>query len=186
MNRRTTTTLRASRALLAIALCCQFATAALAASPLEDGLAAYERKDFERAVALLRPLAEGGSARAQLQLGRMYYFGQGVKEDDTAAFQWYRRAALQGNAEAQLQLAGLYLYGQGWPAGEDDPDVEAAKWYFAAARQGNAEAQYHLGLLFSVGKGVQQKRDEATKWMKRAAAQGHEQARLFLEAYARR
>ena len=39
------------------------------AGPLEDGKAAYERKDYATALRLLRPLAERGDARAQGGLG---------------------------------------------------------------------------------------------------------------------
>lgn len=156
------------------------------ADPLTDGVEAYKRKDYEKSVALLEPLARGGNARAQLWLGQMHYYGHGVQENDAAAFDWFSRAAAQGNSEAQLQLANMLVYRRGAPAGDADPDVEAAKWYFAAARQGQPEAQYSLALLFAVGKGVQQSDAEAQKWMKRAASHGHPDAKAFLSAYSRR
>jgi len=152
------------------------------ADELSDGIAAYKRKEYARALSLLTPLAREGSARAQLWLGEMYYYGHGVAEDDRAAFEWFSRAAVQGNAQAQVQLANLYLYGQGVPEDEQAPDVKAAQWYFAAARQGHPEAQYALGLMFAVGKGVERDLDEARKWMQRAAAQGHPDAQAFLAA----
>ena len=34
----------------------------------------------------------------------MYATGQGVSQNDAAAFTWYRRAAEQGDALGQLQL----------------------------------------------------------------------------------
>lgn len=156
------------------------------ADPLADGVDAYKRKDYDKSVALLEPLARNGNARAQLWIGQMYYYGHGVQESDAVAFDWFSRAANQGNAEAQLQLANMLVYRRGAPAGEADPDVEAAKWYFSAARQGHPEAQYSLALLFAVGKGVQQNDAEAQKWMKRAAAHGHPDAKAFLTAYTRR
>lgn len=155
------------------------------ADPIADGVEAYKRKDYEKSVALLEPLARDGNARAQLWVGQMYYYGHGVTESDAAAFDWFSRAAMQGNPEAQLQLANMLVYRRGVPAGDADPDVEAAKLYFAAARQGHAEAQYSLALLFAVGKGVQQSDAEARKWMKRAASHGHPDAKAFLTAYTR-
>ncbi len=46
------------------------------AGPLEDGLAAYESKDYATALKLWRPLAEQGNADAQNNLGFMYYHRQ--------------------------------------------------------------------------------------------------------------
>ncbi|MGN6843432.1 tetratricopeptide repeat protein, partial [Neisseria sp. P0021.S006] len=40
--------------------------------------------------------AEQGNAKAQFSLGKMYYKGEGVRQDYAQAVQWYRRAAEQG------------------------------------------------------------------------------------------
>ena len=45
--------------------------------------------------------AEQGNATAQYNLGVMYDNGQGVRQDDAQAVQWYRKAAEQGHAKAQ-------------------------------------------------------------------------------------
>ena len=42
------------------------------AGALEDGQAAYNRGDYATALQLFRPLAEHGSADAQMPLGTMY------------------------------------------------------------------------------------------------------------------
>jgi uncharacterized protein len=156
------------------------------ALPLDDALQAVQRKDYAAAVRLLQPLAEGGDARAQVQLGSLYYHGHGVPEDDARALQWYDRAARQGHAQAQYLLANLYAFGHaGVPEGHDAMRV-AAQWYFEAARQGHMDAQYSLGLLFLAGSGVTQSATEARKWFARAARQGHADARTYLKEAARR
>ena len=48
--------------------------------------------------------AEQGDVDAQLNLGNMYFNGEGVPQDDKAAVKWYRLAAEQGNARAQHNL----------------------------------------------------------------------------------
>jgi TPR repeat protein len=53
-------------------------------------------------------------------------------------------------------------------------------WYFQAASAGHVEAQYHLGLLFLAGKGVVENRQESARWMQKAAAQGHPEAKRAL------
>ena len=103
------------------------------AGPLEDGLAAYKKGDFDVAVSLLRPLAEQGNAQAEEKLGRMYQRGRGVAKDFQRAVDWYRKAAEQGDAAAQGRLGFLYRVGAGVPR-----DLKLAmKWYRQAAEQGN-------------------------------------------------
>jgi len=48
------------------------------AGPVEDGLAAAERRDYAAALKYWRPLAEQGNAFAQYNLGNMYAEGRGV------------------------------------------------------------------------------------------------------------
>ena len=46
--------------------------------------------------------------RAQINLGLMYYMGQGVPQDYAQAIVWYRKAADQGDANAQFNLGEMY------------------------------------------------------------------------------
>ena len=54
-------------------------------------------------------------ARAQNNLGVMYYHGNGIKQDFDEAFKWYRCAAEQGHAKAPNSLGVMYYTG-GWCA----------------------------------------------------------------------
>ncbi len=49
-----------------------------------------------------------------------------------------------------------------------------------AAKHGNAQAQYVLGMLFS----NEDKTDDATYWLEKAAEQGHESAKFTYNYYA--
>jgi uncharacterized protein len=71
----------------------------VAAGPLEEGVAAYDRGDYASAMRLLRPLADQGNANAQYYLGILYYFVMGPKDDAAwaVAESWFRKAADQGN-----------------------------------------------------------------------------------------
>jgi uncharacterized protein len=147
---------------------------------LADGIAAVRKKDYFNAVRLLMPLAQAGNAQAQLELGDLYYHGHGVKESDEEALRWYERAARQGLTQAQFQAGNMYAYGLGTAANDLEIDRKAALYYFEAARQGHREAQYGLAILILAGKGVERDDAEAYKWMKRAADQGHEDARRYV------
>jgi TPR repeat protein len=85
----------------------------VAAQDFEKGSEALERGDYAAALKELRPLAEQGDARAQLNLGNIYYKGLGVTQDYAEAMKWYGKAADQGDAEAQLDVGFMYEEGQG-------------------------------------------------------------------------
>jgi TPR repeat protein len=135
---------------------------------LQDGLDAYERKDYETAHRLILPLAEQGGVEAQSKLGLMYFKGYGVPQDYNEAVKWYRLVAEQGDADAQFNLGLMYLRGQG--VAEDQ--TKAVKWFRLAAEKRNADAQLRLGMMYEVGYGIPQDYKEAVKWYRLAAEQG--------------
>src|SRR2546425_553897 len=87
--------------------------------------------------------AQGGNARAQDELGQIYFgaypaqYQQGVS--------WYRQAADRGWAPAQTHLGVAYANGLGVPQNYR----EALRWFRLAADQGDAEAQFHLGNMYA-------------------------------------
>lgn len=85
----------------------------------------------------LKPVAEGGSAVAQHELGVMYRKGSGVPRDYAKAAFWFHKAAMQGVTEAQNNLGGLYVTGKGVPRDY----VQAHMWFDLAAKQGLRAAQ---------------------------------------------
>ncbi|MGK2871131.1 MAG: tetratricopeptide repeat protein [Alphaproteobacteria bacterium] len=107
---------------------CLAAPAAYAGA-MEDGLAAYEQKDYATALRFWRPLAEQRNADAQINLAFMYQQGQGVPQDDAQALAWLHKAIEQGNAEAQYILGMMYQQGQGVP----QDYVQALAWLGKAA-----------------------------------------------------
>lgn len=87
------------------------------AADFERGLAAYEARDYETALAEFTELAERGDASAQFYLGEMYSSSdRGVRYDYDEAMRWWRLAAEQGVADAQFNLGVMYDNGQGVPA----------------------------------------------------------------------
>ena len=97
---------------------------------------AYLRGDYDKALADIQFLADGGDARAQYDLGLMYDKGQGVPQSDVEAMHWYERAAEQGEPRAQYNLGLMHLNGQGVP-----PDlVKAYYWISLSASHGNRQA----------------------------------------------
>ena len=55
--------------------------------------------------------AELGNVDSQFQLGKMYFTGQGIKQDLCKAFNWWKTAAEHNEPKSQLCLSCMYRYG---------------------------------------------------------------------------
>lgn len=91
------------RLLIAASLLAMPVSGALA-GPWEDGMAAYNRGDYQPAISLFRPLARQGNARAQALMGVMYRKGRGVAKSSARAFMWLSLASARGDALAKAEL----------------------------------------------------------------------------------
>jgi TPR repeat protein len=171
-----------SSAAIAMALACILLLALFSphvqatTDPLEEGKAAYLANDYKRAFEILKPLAEQGSPDAQITLGIMYDYGQGVPKDDVLATQWYSKAAMQGIPAVQHNLGVKYFEG----IGIEKNYAEAEKWWQMAAKLGFAESQYSLGEMYAYGMGAPRNDAEAAHWYELAANQGHALAQYRL------
>jgi TPR repeat protein len=143
------------------ALVAGIVAASAAAGPLEDGMEAYQEKDYLKAIQVWRPTAQAGDPAAQYRLGVMYAEGKGVAPNDAEAALWFERAAEQGEPMAQYNLGASYAEG----TGVRKDMAAAAKWFRRAADQGVSLAQLNLGLLYANGAGVPQDNVEALKWI---------------------
>ena len=105
---------------------------------LFTGSAHAAEDDFDA----VKKAAELGDVDAQVRLGVMYDYGEGVSEDDAEAVRWYRKAAEQGDAGAQHNLGVMYARWR-WR----DPGLcrGRAQWFRKSAEQGHAAAQFLLG-----------------------------------------
>jgi uncharacterized protein len=104
-----------------------------ALADFQAGLDAYKKGDYVTAAKEWRPLAEEGSAAAQLNIGLLYLDGHGVPQDYGEAVMWLRRSAEQDNTEAQHDLGALYGAG----LGVKRDYVQAYKWMNICAAKGN-------------------------------------------------
>ena len=126
------------RKLLIIVIAIVFAHTAWSGD-LEDGLAAYERKDYATAITKFRSAAQQGIAEAHHNIGIMYVLGQGVAQDYSEAVRWYQLAAQQGFTEAQRDLGAMYWHGKG--VAQDN--VRAHMWTNISAVNGKqGEIEY--------------------------------------------
>jgi len=169
--------------LLAIGLVTWGLSAAPAlAQSYETGLKAYDDGQFEQALDIWLPLADGGHPIAQYSLGKLYEEGQGpIQRDPAEAAKWYRKAADQGIAAASNNLGLMYSQG----AGVTKDLSAAAELWRSAAERGHPMAQYNIGLAYFNGDGVSTDRTTAAQWFRRAAEAGVPEAQYVLGQFHR-
>ncbi len=88
-----------------VAIVLALACAVARADQLQDGLKAWEAKDFATAHKIFSTLAAAGDSEAQRQLGEMTGFGEGSPEDLAQARRWLELSRAHGNKDAAASLA---------------------------------------------------------------------------------
>ena len=149
---------------LALPLIAATMLTAPAHADVKDGVDAWQRGDYQGAVAEWRPAALAGDADAQFNLGQAYKLGRGVPTDLAQAEAWYRRAAKQGHLQAEDNL-GLVLF----TANRRD---EAMPFILRSAERGEPRAQYVLGTAHFNGDLAAQDWPRAYALTKRASDAG--------------
>lgn len=117
-----------------------------------------------------------GNSDSRVRLGNMYLDGKAVVQDETKAFKYFHRAALQFNGRAQYMLGKMYYDGQGIT----QDYLEAEKWFRKASFKGVADAQFQLGYMNDEGKGIKIDDEFAADCYEAAAEQGHDNAQYNL------
>lgn len=134
------------------------------AGDLEEGVHAFNSKNYESAAKFFRNAAEQGDAQAQLKLGMLYATGRGVSLDDQQAVSWYQKAAEKKNAEGQFYLGVRYANGNGIAIDY----VEAVKWLILSGKAGFEIASLFREFLEKnmTPANIAEARERANAWMK--------------------
>jgi hypothetical protein len=139
----------------------------------DKALADYNAGRYDKAVPVLKELAETGHSGAQNLFGFSYLNGKGLPQDYAEAAEWFRKAAEQGDAEAQASLGWCYIYGKGVP----QDSAKAFEWCRKAAEQGLRSGQNNLAHCYEFGIGVTRDIAKAAELYRKAAAKGHKMAK---------
>src|SRR5205085_4468737 len=142
--------------------------AAPVALRLEQAKAARKAGEGERALELLKPLADAGNPEALGLLAALYRNGEGVKADPAAAMRLFIQAAGKGYAPALTGIGALYENGEGVAK---DP-AKAVAYYRQAAAKGVADAYHYLAYDYYAGTGVPVDYRESVKWSRKGAGAG--------------
>jgi TPR repeat protein len=141
------------------------------------GRVLQSRGGYKSAFAEFLKAAAQGHAEAQLETGLCYYEALGTEFSPIKAVEWMERAADRGHAAAECCLAEMIGNGNG-------VTVETGKsklYWRRAAEKGAAEAQYITGTYrLTEHRASEQAIAEGANWLRKAAVQGHTEARFSL------
>jgi len=129
------------------------------------GLRAYGRKDYEKAIMHLYPLALKDDDEAQLVLGDIYVREEGVYKDVKKGLDWYERAIAQDNIKAARTLGLMYLNGDF----VKQDSKKAVSLLLKAARLGDVESQLTLGNYYISSKKTDYNPSKGAYWLEKAA-----------------
>jgi len=157
-----------------------------------SGAKALRLGETAKGVDALRYAADQGHPAAQWKLARMYADGEGVKRDDTKAFEYYSRIAnthaedYPGTPQARfvanafVALGSYYLAGIPNSAIRRDPVRARDMYFYAASYFGDPDAQFRLGKLYMDGTGVSRDPRQAARWLILSSQKGQYQAQAML------
>jgi TPR repeat protein len=157
---------------------------------LKDAFAAFDAKDYPKALTLFRAsYSKMGFPAAAFMVGKMYLFGTGVPRDTAQAIVWLKKVADSGavvpgtppqfnpddpefmttRADATMTLARIYLVG--WDVPKDPK--QARKWYSLADKIGHVPATHIMGTIYKDGFSVEPDVKQAVIYYKKAASVGY-------------
>jgi uncharacterized protein len=139
---------------------------------MDEALAAAKSGDYYTALSLWQPLAQGGNARAQNNIGACFAEGLGVPIDRPLALKWLTLSAEAGDPVGQRNCAAFHMQGSDGTGSDADP-VKSAHLYRRAAEQGDVPAQDMLSWLLLEGEIIPSDPAESKLWAERAAEGGN-------------
>jgi uncharacterized protein len=154
----------------------------------QSGTRALRNGDTKTGISALEYAAANGHTVAQWKLGRMYADGDGVKQDELRAFEYFRGIAddhaeeppgtpqARFVANAFVALGNYYLEGIPGTAIKADPERAREMFAYAASYFGDPDAQYRLGRMYLDGNGGLKEPKQAVRWLSLAARKGQYQA----------
>lgn len=129
-------------------------------------------QDYQRSMQFFTLAAQADEPYAYYYIGRLYYYGDGVQEDDTKAFSYLKQASEKGINDGNVLLATLYGFGLGTTKDvnkalkllEDVPDEDISDAYLTKGKIFNSEGNSQ----------------EGQKWLQKSAQMGNDVAQRLL------
>jgi hypothetical protein len=129
----------------------------LSADLVDDGLKEYDNGNKHKAKELYKKACDGGYISGCLNLGVMYNFGDGVRQDKFKASKLYKKACDGGYVDGCFNL-GL-MYNNGDAVRQNKP--KAKELFGKACDGGDMDGCLNLGVLYVTGDGIRQNKSKA-------------------------
>lgn len=160
---------------------------------LRSSFLARQAGGIEAALKSLDELVRNGDVGAAWELGRVYADGDGVKQNDQRAFQYFGGLANShadeptGTPQARFVANAFVELGRYYLTGipnyiRPDPVHAYEMFNYAATYFGDPDAQYHLGRMYLNGQGVGKNTKLAVRWLFAAANKGQYEAQAVFGA----
>ena len=133
---------------------------------LQEADAAFEKEEYDKALAIYIKYKEHLDGEQCWNLGYMYY----TTKDYTQAFYWYKKAAEAGNSYGMNGLGIYYYNGEGTTKDYN----QAFYWFKKAAEAGNSYAMNNLADCYYNGEGTTKDLEKAKYWYKKACEAGNQ------------
>jgi len=135
----------------------------------DGGMWGIER-DLDECAEWAEKASEGDDPDGMGLLALLYYFGEGVDENDERALELAERAAAEDSSLGRAVLAWIHYEGVA-----ADEDLEKARLLaLDAAEQEESLAQGLLAFMYLKGHGVEADGETAEGWARRASEKGNE------------
>lgn len=108
---------------------------------------AYQQRDFQRYIDLLRQSSQSGYTPAMCQLAQQLFIGGILQKSLEGSFKWYREAATKKDGIALYRLAGCYARGHG----VEQDLVQSLQFLEQSVEQGCWEATLGLAGYYRFG-----------------------------------
>ena len=127
------------------------------------GLIYHGQKNYVKQVEWYKKSAEEGYDWGMSNLGMCYRDGAGVQEDQEQAIAWFKKAC-----ELHGEAAGDAANGIGLIYNKQGNHVKKLEWYKKSAEEGYDWGMYNVACCYRDGEGVQEDREQAIAWFKKA------------------
>lgn len=124
----------------------------------------YLRKAYNKAFKIFYFLAKKGHGQSRYQVGKMYFYAEGVEKNHSLGFKWYQEAAMSGHLDGQYRTGWCYRRGLGVSSNYK----KAIIWLDKAAKSEHRGALEELSWLYFTGGDVPVSHKKSFEYTKRA------------------
>lgn len=118
------------------------------------------KRDYEKALPILRKSAELGNAEAQYNLGYFLQNGVGIAKNENEAFEWYKKSSQNGFNDGHYSM--MMAYGTG--IGTEISSEKAFEYALKCANNNDATCMWNVVNCYKQGLGITKDTKKMLEW----------------------